>query len=155
MKSTLIAAVCIAALASGVLVALGVDRYAEAQAVAEFYDAGPLDVATNPAARMPMPEPTSDPGWFVSHVRDLWRSGAIPSSIILGLFALLSIARKKIGWFAKGRQAVIAAAVLGTLTMLVGDISAGNSPNLSMFLSSLLAGVMLYVKSEAPDKEPQ
>lgn len=144
-----IALVCIAALTTGFLAAMSVYHYAEAQGAA---DAGVLiEAATNPAVRPPatLPEPVSDPGWFVSRVRELWRSGAIVSSLILGLFALLSIARAKVGWFAKGRQAVIVAAVLGTLTMLVGDIASGGSPNLSMLLSAVLAGVMLYVKSEA------
>jgi hypothetical protein len=153
MRKTVVAFICIAALAAGMLLSLGVYRYAEAQAVASFYDAG-VDVATNPAARMVIPEPTSDPGWFISHIRDLWRGGAITSGIILGLFGVLTILRKKVGWFAKGHQALIAAAALGTLTMLVGDIAAGNTPNLSMYLSAILAGVMLYIKTDVPEVKP-
>jgi hypothetical protein len=144
---TKLVALSIFALAAGILLAAGVYSFAEAQGADA---AAALDAATNPAARIPaVPAPTDDPGWFVSRVGGLWRSGAIPSAVILGLFGVLSILRAKLSWFAKGRQAVIVAAVLGTLTMLVGDIVAGSSPNLSMYMSALLAGVMLYIKGEA------
>jgi hypothetical protein len=141
MTRTVVVAMSIAALAAGVLLALGLLHYAEAQALADAHDAG---LAVAPV----LPSPESDPGWFVERVRGLWRSGEIPSAIILGLFGVLSMLRGKVAWLNKGKQAVIVAAVLGTLTMLVTEIASGSSPNLSMLVSALLVGIGLYWKSE-------
>lgn len=140
-------ALSIAALTAGILLAIGVYNLAAAQGADA---AAALEAATNPAARPPatIPEPTSDPGWFVSRIGGLWRSGAIPSAVILGLFGVLSVLRAKVGWFAKGRQAHIAAAALGGLTVLVAEIASGGSPNLNLYISAMLGGVMLWIKGD-------
>jgi hypothetical protein len=143
MTRTVVVAMSIAALAAGVLLALGLLHYAEAQALADAHDAG---LAVAPV----LPSPESDPGWFVERVRGLWKSGAIPSAVILALFAVLSVARSKVGWLAKGRQAVYVASALGMLTVLVTGIAAGGPLNASMIISAALTGVALFVKSESP-----
>lgn len=142
------------ALVAGFGLALGLYDHAEAQAHSDASAELAADAGADPAPAA-VPAPESDPGWFVDGVRDLWKKGQIPAALILALFAGLAVARKRIGWFQQGRQAVIAAAVLGTLAMLVGDIAVrGSTPNLSMWFSALLAGITLYVKGEATPKEP-
>lgn len=105
--------------------------------------------ATAPAPTA-LPDPVKDPQAEASLVMKLWRSGAIPSAVIVAAFALLALARAHLGWLKKGRQAVIAAALLGGLAMLAADAAAGHTPNVSMLMTSLMTAVALYWKTEHP-----
>jgi hypothetical protein len=137
----------LASIVAGALAFAGIERVAAAQ------DAPAVEVA--PADPGPAtPDPVTAPAAYASTVRDLWRSGHIPAAVILGLFGALAYLRAKVGWFAKGRQAVFVAAALGTLAMLVAEAAGGDTPTLKMFAGALVTGVALYLRSEAVAQPP-
>lgn len=143
------------------VIGLGLSRQLHRDAYADGYsavDAGaardaqpaaaPVEAAPAQPAAAPMPDPIADPAGEASLIAKLWRSGAIPSAVILVAFALLAWARKSLGWLKKGRQAAIAAALFGALAMLAADAADGTTPNLAMLMSALTTGIALYLKSE-------
>ena len=91
---------------------------------------------------MPVVDPIEHPVETASQVSKLWRNGQIPSAIIVAVFSLLVVARKKFAWLQKGWQAIAVGGVVSGLTILVTDqLVAGQTPNLSMVLSAVIAAI--------------
>lgn len=103
--------------------------------------AAPSSPATT-AAAVPVVDPIEHPVETASQVSKLWRNGQIPSAIIVAVFSLLVVARKKFAWLQKGWQAIAVGGVVSGLTILVTDqLVAGQTPNLSMVLSAVIAAI--------------
>lgn len=97
-------------------------------------------------AEGPVPTDPAEAGSLVYH---LWKGGAIVPAILVGLFAAVSLAARKIAWLREGKRAVWAAAAVAGLAILAEPASRGTTPNLSMLISAIGAVVALIL---APTK---
>ncbi len=114
-------------------------------------DAGVVADAGSAAAPV-IPDPLTAPGDSVSILTKLWKGGAwAPFAILLAFFAL-SIAAKKIEWLRTGKRAAYSAAALGGLTVLVGAASQGQTPNIAMIASALMATIALALNPAKPSE---
>lgn len=134
------AALIVIALGLASLALLGIHQIAAADAPP---DAGLVDRDTKPenAATTEPPAAPLTPAQ-VAHdadqVEKLWRSGAVPSAVILTAWLLLSLAARRWRWLAADHRAVYVSAALGALTMLVDGIQRGLTPNVSMIVTAAI-----------------
>ncbi len=135
-------------------------------AQAQVPDAGPVVVpafveagsaaATAPAPAVPaaeaptVPDPVEHPVDAGSFVYKLWKGGALIPAIIVGLFLALTFLSRKVKWLQEDHRAVYVAAALSTLTLLVEPASRGTTPNASMIIAALAAGIGLALNPKKP-----
>jgi len=138
------------------LVATMIVSYSLAADAAAALDAGappgaPLSLsgsadaaATTPAV---LPDPAESPAEAVSMLTSLWKSGAIPSVLILALYFAAVLAGRWVGWLrGSKRRAAITGAALALLTTLAEAASRGTTPTLAMFLAGAATAVALFTK---------
>lgn len=116
-RSLIAAAVCLA------IVAFTVGR-----ALAQSVGALPVD-------------PVADPVASVGILEQLWRSGAVTSTVIVGSYLALLALQQHVTWFAQGWRVVWVPAVLGGLTLLADSIMRDVTPTASMFVVALMTTV--------------
>lgn len=136
-------------------------------AQAQVPDAGPVVVpaavesGSGSAAPAPAPAPEATPAPTVpdpvehpvdagSFVYKLWKGGALIPAIIVGLFLVLTFLSRKVKWLQEDHRAVYVAAALGTLTLLLEPATRGTTPNASMVIAALAAGVGLALNPKKP-----
>lgn len=133
-------------------------------AQAQVPDAGPVVVpaavesgsgsaapaATPAPATETVPDPVEHPVDAGSFVYKLWKGGALIPAIIVGLFLALTFLSRKVKWLQEDHRAVYVAAALGTLTLLLEPATRGTTPNASMVIAALAAGVGLALNPKKP-----
>lgn len=145
----------LAAVALSILVTLGL--------LAAFAGAVPVDAGLGPSVEISaagppvvdapvLADPVKEPVVAVNQAVTLYKSGALIPAIVLGVFFVLFVLRAKIPWLRTGNRAAVTAALLVAATMLAERAAAGTTPNLSMVLGSLMAGVLLYVRGDSATK---
>lgn len=90
------------------------------------------------------------PAEAVSTVSSMWKGGAIVPAVILGLFAVMSLAAKRFPWLTKDHRAAYTASGLSMLTILAEPASRGTTPTLSMLVTAIGAAVLLFVNAKKP-----
>ncbi len=96
---------------------------------------------------------TPDPVATVDQVTKLWRSGAMTGAIIIGAFFTLVIARARVPWLQQGKRAAYLAAVMGVLATSADAVNRGETPTVSMLVTSLAIAVAL-VTTPTPKSKP-
>lgn len=86
-------------------------------------------------------DPIADPAAAVGILEQLWRSGAITSTVIVGGYLTLLALQQRVTWFAQGWRVVWVPAVLGGLTLLVDSAMRGVTPTASMFVVALMTTI--------------
>lgn len=97
-----------------------------------------------PPIAAPAPEP--DPVATVNTVTKLWRSGAIPSAIIVAAFFVLVILRNRVQWFHDHGWATWMSLAIGGLAVAVDAVQRGDTPNMSMMLTALTTTLALAAR---------
>ena len=90
------------------------------------------------------------PAETVSAITKLWKGGALVPAIIVALFAVFSIASRRIAWLTKDHRAAYTASGLAFLTVLVEPASRGTTPTLAMVMTALTAAVALFINPKKP-----
>lgn len=98
----------------------------------------------------PLPDPEASPLESASTIYKLYKSGGLVPAIIVGLFMLLTVLARKLTWLQEGNRALAVAGVLGALAILVEPAARGTTPNLSMILAALGAGIALALNPKKP-----
>jgi hypothetical protein len=88
----------------------------------------------------------------VDRVESLWRSGAIPSALIVAAFAVLSWARAHLAWLRQGHRATLTAAAIGGLGMLVQTAANGVTPNASMIMVAATTAMAIAMNPKVEAK---
>lgn len=119
-------------------------------AAAPTVDAGPA-VAID--AGMPANVPVLDesPIEFGRFVKALWKSGAIMPALIVAVFAVLIVARKRIAWLNEGKRAAYTAAAFAFLAAIIEPASRGSTPTINMLIGAIGAALALLAKPTTKD----
>lgn len=97
-----------------------------------------------------VPDPIASPSDAMSLLVKLWHGGALIAGGILVAFFGLTVASRKISWLQEDHRAVYVAAILGGLALLAVPAADGNTPNLSMILSAVIAAIGLAINPAKP-----
>jgi hypothetical protein len=140
-------------LAVAFLVGLQVYAFADvgSGAAAPTITAPPADSHALPAPISTTADPLDHVVEDVSRVQSLWRSGAIPSALIVSVFLTLLVLRNRVPWFAEHTRATYVAAAIAGLAMLVDCISSGQTPNLSMVIAALATATATLMRMPTKD----
>jgi hypothetical protein len=136
------------------LLAVFVSRIAVDAAYADgiaSVDAGPAPpaagIATSPASTVTVlaaeqvPDPVAAPVETASLVQRLWKSGAILPALLVGLWALLLLARKWVPWLSEGKRAVYLGIAVTFVGAFVERAAAGSTPTLGMLLAAAATAI--------------
>lgn len=113
----------------------------------------PPTPATETSTASTVPDPVEHPVDAGSFVYKLWKGGALIPAIIVGLFLALTFLSRKVKWLQEDHRAVVVAAALSTLTLLVEPASRGTTPNASMIIAALAAGIGLALNPKKPQAD--
>lgn len=104
-------------------------------------------------AGMPANVPVLDesPIEFGRFVKALWKSGAIMPALIVAVFAVLIVARKRIAWLNEGKRAAYTAAVFAFLAAIIEPASRGTTPTMNMLIGAIGAALALLAKPTTKD----
>jgi hypothetical protein len=95
-------------------------------------------------------DPVADPTATVGILEQLWRSGAVTSTVIVAGYLTLLALQQRVSWFAQGWRVVWVPAVLGGLTLLADTAMRGVTPTASMFVVALMTTVGSAVQRKPP-----
>lgn len=113
----------------------------------DLIDAGANSAPTIDAG-MPANVPVLDdsPIEFGRFVKSMWKSGAILPALIVAVFALLIVAKKRIPWLNEGKRAVYSAAAFTFLATIAEPASRGTTPTINMVIAAIGAALALVLR---------
>lgn len=97
-------------------------------------------------------DPEADPLGVASLVYRLWKGGQLVPAVIVGVFAALVLASRKVAWLKEGRRAVYTTAIVAGLAMIAEPASRGTTPNVGMIVAALAAMAALIFPPQPPAK---
>jgi hypothetical protein len=126
--------------------------YADGIASVDAGPAPPVSTVTVLAAES-VPDPVAAPVEAASLVQRLWKSGAILPALLVGLWALLLLAKRWVPWLREGKRAVYLGIAVTFLSAFVERAAVGMTPTLGMLLAAgatAIGAVMSPSKAVAP-----